>query len=164
MLPPRTCLAALIGVCVWSPTAGHAGSEPAGGTAGVFKASSVPERMVWGRCLSHRLLLGHGHWPQGGCGGGARSGSAAHTRAAQEQPRSLAPRLCTPARWLLCLRSDGRWRGRGAPTWHWRLGFQQPLSTWLFEACVGVPEHPEHPLTPCITLSLSLQLPAGGEE
>lgn len=44
------------------------------------------------------------------------------------------------------------------------LGFQQPLSTQLFKACMGAPGCLEHPLTLPFTLSVSSQLSAGREK
>lgn len=65
---------------------------------------------------------------------------------------------------LLRPRGDGRRRGQGGHPRGIGLGFQQPLSTQLFKACVGVPGRLEHPLTLSFTLSLSSQLPARREK
>lgn len=58
---------------------------------------------------------------------------------------------------------QGETEGRGHPRGI-GLGFQQPFSTRLFEACVGAPSHLQHPLTLSFTLSLSSQLAAGREK
>lgn len=55
-------------------------------------------------------------------------------------------------------------RGAGRHTRGIGLGFQQPVFTQLFEACMGAPGHFEHPLTLSFTLSLSLQFPTGREK
>lgn len=90
-------------------------------------------------------------------------------RVSQEQLGPLAPRLCTPARpgegqqQLLRPRGAGRWRGRGHPRGI-GLGFQQPFSTRLLEACMGASGCLQHPLTLSFTLSLSSQLAARREK
>lgn len=58
---------------------------------------------------------------------------------------------------------EGRQRGRGHPRGI-GLGFQQPFSTQLFEACMGAFGCLQHPLTLSFTLSLSSQLTARREK
>lgn len=58
---------------------------------------------------------------------------------------------------------EGRHRGKGHPRGI-GLGFQQPFSTQLFEACMGAFGCLHHPLTLPFTLSLSSQLAARREK
>lgn len=102
-------------------------SQGAGGAVGTSHST------VWGRCFSHRLLLGHGDWPQCGCQGGTRLGSAALQ--VPGCPRSSRGRLHqgfahqhnlgkgSSSSCAQEARGDG---GMGAPTWHW-LGLPAAL-------------------------------------
>lgn len=102
-------------------------SQGAGGAVGTSHST------VWGRCFSHRLLLGHGDWLQCGCRGGTRLGSAALR--VPGYPRSSRGHLHQGFAYQHNLgkgsssscareaRGDG---GTGAPTWHW-LGLPAAL-------------------------------------
>lgn len=85
---------------------------------GAGGAVGTSDSTVCGRCLSHGLLLAHGHWPQCGCRGGTRLGSA--TLRVPGVP-GAAGAACTKAlhtstSWARAATApapEGRWRGRG---------------------------------------------------
>ena len=165
-------MAASTGACAWSPAAGEAGGEPGSGHRRSFRSpfpawqnglESLPRLRAaagsWspapGR-LPRRSEVGIGRSPgAGGCPGAARAActKALHTSAIPGKGNGGS-----------CAREAMGDRGAGGHLHGIGLGFQQPLSTRLFEACVGAPGCLEHPLMLSFTLSLSLQLPARREK
>lgn len=135
---------------------------------GAGGAVGTSDSTVWGRCLSHGLLLAHGHWPQCGCRGGTRLGSA--TLRVPGCPRSswgclhqgfAHQHILGKGSSSSCAR--GEMEGQGHPRGI-GLGFQQPFPTRLLEACMAAPGCLQHPLTLSFALSLSSQLAAGREK
>lgn len=163
-------MAALTSVCAWSLVAREVGSELAGGHQRSFQSlfpawqdglGSLPWPQAaagsWSLFLGQLLRrseVGISSSPRaGGCPGAARAActKALHTSVTPGKGNGDS---CTQE-----VTGDGGRHPHGIG-----LGFQQPLSTRLFEACVGAPGHLEHPLTLSFTLSLSSQLAAGREK